>query len=261
MEGAELITGQVMHERMRPVRNRFVYPVFCIRVDLARLHTLDSRWFGVDRRRVLSLRTADYGPRDGSNLLDWIRGVLREAGLPADGPVHLQTFPRVFGYAFNPVSFWYCHDAAGALRAVMAEVNNTFGEHHRYLLYAKDGAPIGKHTILACPKQLYVSPFCQVEGSYFFRFRDAGDGRFVGIDHDDLQGLLMRTAIGGHAQPFTPANLRRALLRQPLLTVGVVARIHWQALRLWLRRVPLQARPPAPDTASETSLPAQETTP
>lgn len=243
---AELIVGQVMHERLRPTRNRFVYPVFYVRLDLARLGEVENRWFGVDCWRPLSLRIADYGPRDGSDLQHWMRSLLREAGLPDDGPIHLQTVPRLFGYVFNPVSFWYCHDAGGALRAVLAEVNNTFGEHHRYLLAAADGGEIGADTVLACRKAFHVSPFCRVEGGYQFRFRDQGGARYVGIDYSDAQGLLLKTAIGGFSAPFSPALLRRALLRQPLLALGVIARIHWQALRLWCKRVPFHRKPAPP---------------
>lgn len=246
MDRAELVVGQVMHERFRPVQHRFAYPVFYVRVDLARLGEIDNRWFGVNRRCPLSLRTADYGPRDGSDLLAWVRGVLRDAGLPDDGPVHLQTFPRVFGHVFNPVSFWYCHDAQGRLRAMLAEVNNTFGEHHRYLLSGPANGPIGPDTVLACRKVLHVSPFCQVEGGYRFRFRDVGDRRFAGIDYHDADGLLIRTAMSGRTQPFTAANLRRALFAQPLFTLGVVARIHWQAFRLWMRKVPFHRKPAPP---------------
>ena len=246
MDRAELVVGQVMHERFRPVQHRFAYPVFYVRVDLARLGEIDNRWFGVNRRRPLSLRTSDYGPRDGSDLLGWVRGVLRDAGLPADGAVHLQTFPRVFGHVFNPVSFWYCHDAEGRLRAMLAEVNNTFGEHHQYLLSEPADGPIGPDTVLTCRKVLHVSPFCRVEGGYRFRFRDVGDRRFAGIDYHDAEGLLIRTAMSGRTQPFTAANLRRALFAQPLFTLGVVARIHWQALRLWMRKVPFHRKPAPP---------------
>jgi DUF1365 family protein len=243
---AELIVGRVMHARLRPVRHRFIYPVFYVRVDLGRLDEVENAWFGIHRTRPLGLRIADYGPRDGSSLLPWVQGVLREAGLPHDGPVHLQTFPRVFGYAFNPVSFWYCHDAQGALRAVLAEVNNTFGERHTYLLAGPEDGPITADTELVCRKVLHVSPFCRLEGHYRFRFCDGGDHRSVAVDHHDADGLLIRTTLRGRALPFTVANLRRALLAQPLLTLGVVVRIHVQALRLWLRRVPFQSKPPAP---------------
>jgi DUF1365 family protein len=244
---AEIIVGTVVHERLRPCLHRFHYPVFCLRLNLARLDELQGRWFGIDRWRPLSLRTADHGARDGGDLLAWIRQLLHSAGRPHDGAaVHLQTFPRVFGHGFNPVSFWHCHDAQGALRSVLAEVNNTFGEHHLYLLHTSDGTAITAHSELQCRKVFHVSPFCPVEGHYRFRFRDSGSTRFASIHYHDAQGLLMRTSIGGRCLPFTATNLRRCLLRQPLLTLGVVARIHWQALRLWLRKVPFLRKPAPP---------------
>lgn len=252
-DAAEIIVGTVTHERLRPRPHRFSYPVFCLRLDLARLDSLNNTWFGVDRWRPLALHRSDYGPRDGSCLLTWVRQLLQSADLPHDGPVHLQTFPRVFGYGFNPVSFWYCHSADGQLHSVLAEVNNTFGEHHLYLLQAEDGAAIHQHTTLQCRKVLHVSPFCQVEGHYRFRFRDDSATRSAGIHYYDIQGLLMRTGISGQAQAFTPANLRRNLIRQPLLTLGVMARIHWQALRLWMLKVPFYRKPAPPSESLSLS--------
>ncbi|KAF0813068.1 hypothetical protein IGB42_02468 [Andreprevotia sp. IGB-42] len=253
MSAAELIIGQVMHERLRPVRNHFVYPVFYLRVDLARLAELNNRWFGVDHWRPLGIRTADYGPRDGSDLQAWMRAVLRDAGLPSDGCIQLQTFPRLFGYAFNPVSFWYCHDHEDRLRAVLAEVSNTFGERHSYLLCAGDGGQIDADSLLVCRKVFHVSPFCKVEGEYRFRFRDSGALRFVSIDYHDADGVLLHTAIGGRSAPFTTDNLRRVLWRQPLLILGVVARIHWQAFRLWRNKVPFHSKPEPPAHALSCS--------
>jgi DUF1365 family protein len=169
--------------------------------------------------------------------------------------------PRIFGYVFNPVSFWYCHDRAGRLRALLAEVNNTFGEHHRYLLAAPDGGAIDASSVLACRKVLYVSPFCPVSGGYRVRVRDTALTAFTEIDYDDGDGALLHTTIGGRRLAFSAANLVRLLLRQPLLTVGVIARIHWQALRLWLGRVPLHRKPLWPQAtpatqASQTAPPA-----
>lgn len=258
MADAYLITGQVMHHRLRPARNRFVYPVFCLRLKLSALERLSSLCFGVDRWRPLMLRTADYGPRDGSPLLPWIRARLAEAGLPADGEVWLQTFPRVFGHVFNPVSFWYCHDAAGELRAVLAEVNNTFGEHHAYLLSAERGGAIQPASQLVCRKLLHVSPFCRVEGHYRFRFVERAGHALVRIDYHDEAGALLHTAVSGSMAALTSGRALRALLRQPLLTLGVVARIHWQALRLWLKRVPFFRKPHPP---AATLSRGQETAP
>lgn len=239
---ALLVHGHVMHARLRPVPNRFVYPVFYVRLDLDRLAECQSAWFGVDRRRPLSIRTRDYGPRNGADLAQWMRALLAEHGIAASGPIWLQTFPRVLGYIFNPVSFWYCHDAAGRLAAVLAEVNNTFGETHRYLLRVADGAA-------ACGKWLHVSPFCPPHGSYRFRFRAAGARLRTAIDYHDEHGLLIRTALTGQAQAMTGRALAGALLRYPLLGLGIVLRIHWQALRLWRKGVPWfrQPRRKAPD--------------
>ena len=197
------MNGRVMHERVWPLVNRFVYPVLHVRVPLSRLAEVDGACFAVDRPRPLSLRTRDYGPCDGSDLLAWIHARLREAGLDASGEVYLQTMPRVFGYAFNPISCWYCHDSAGALRAVLAEVRSTFGERHGYLLGAADGGAIGHGTELHCHKRMHVSPFCKVAGSYRFRILERGDRSVLSIDYEDGERLVLRTAVGGRLQPAT----------------------------------------------------------
>jgi DUF1365 family protein len=247
---AQLVHGQVMHERLRPATNRFVYRVCYVRINLARLAEADrvTRWFGVDRWRPLSLRTRDYGPRDGSSLDAWMRALLREHGMAADGDIWLQTFPRVAGYVFNPVNFWQCYDRDGRLHAVLAEVNSTFGETHRYLLQIATSGPHAGSAVAS--KQLHVSPFCQVTGEYRFRFQLGADAHHVAIDYHDDQGLLLKTAVGGRPLPLGGVTALRALLRYPLLGVAIVARIHWQALRLWRKRVPFFGKPPVrlPDT-------------
>ncbi|WP_309136565.1 DUF1365 domain-containing protein [Cupriavidus plantarum] len=251
---AWLLASRVMHDRLRPVRNRFVYPVFCLRVNLDALPRLERWWFGVNRARIVSLRTADYGPRDGTDLAAWMRARLRSAGLPDDGEIWLQTFPRVFGYAFNPVSFWYCHDRDGALRALVAEVTNTFGGRHAYLVTAPDLGPIGEATVLATRKCLHVSPFNDVRGHYGFHLRETAGTSFVGIDYFDDDGLLLRTSMAGYKRPLTGGAMLAALLRQPWVTLSVTARIHWQALRLWVRGVPFHGSEPP---ASRAAAPAR----
>lgn len=255
---AYLVRGQVMHARLRPVYHRFVYPVFYVRLNLARLGDVNNTWFGVNCRRLMSVRTRDYGPRDGSDLDGWMRAQLAEAGLPSDGEIWLQTFPRLFGFVFNPVSFWLCHDSGGALRAVLAEVNNTFGETHRYLLADGERKAITPHTRLVCAKAMHVSPFCEVRGTYHFRFRDTAKSTLIGIDYDDeagdqhdarrpeSAGVLMHTTVGGRLQAMTSDSALLALLTQPFLTFGIVAKIHWQAWKLWRKRVPFFRKPDRP---------------
>jgi len=245
-----LVFGEVRHTRLRPVRHAFRYRSFFLRVPV---HRLDGRshgrwWFGVNRRALISLYESDHG--DAGEARAWIRGVLRDAGIDGDGEIWLHTFPRVFGYAFKPVSFWFCHDPGGALRAVVAEVNNTFGERHCYLLAGERGEPIRAGTELRARKALHVSPFCSVEGGYRFRFLDAGGRALMRVDYDDARGPLLVTSMSGRLSALGPASCARALFGYPWFTLGVTARIHWQALRLWIRRVPWHRKPEPPSLAT-----------
>ncbi|WP_288841485.1 DUF1365 domain-containing protein [uncultured Deefgea sp.] len=251
---AQIIRGQVMHQRLRPAQHRFVYPVFCLRLNLARLGDIEVSGFGLNRWRPVAIYTQDYGPKDGSDLEHWMRDVLAQNGITADGEIWLHTFPRVFGFVFNPVSFWYCYDRQGGLRAVLAEVNNTFGETHQYLIAAHDEQCIAADTRLECIKMMHVSPFCEVQGHYQFGFRDTAKTAWVGIDYFDGDGLLIKTAVGGQRADLNRQTLWRALLAQPLLTLGVFARIHWQALHLWRKRVPFFSKPIPPTIELTTSI-------
>jgi hypothetical protein len=246
----QLYLGHVMHRRLRPVVHAFVYPVFYVQLPVRDLAAAQCGVFSVDRRNLLSFHSRDHGPRDGSPLLPWIEGVLAEHGLPSDGEIVLQTCPRVLGYVFNPVSFWYCHDRCGRLIAILAEVNNTFGGTHGYLLH-RQGAPLADGEELRAGKVFHVSPFNQIEGGYRFRFQREGLIQRACIDYDDAQGELLRTAIAGRPYPWSSRALIRAFLRMPLLTLGVMARIHWQALKLWRKGVPFHGANPVPRPLQE----------
>ncbi len=249
----EIGFGQIRHARLRLATNRFTYAAWFLRLPLRSLARTPGRfsWLKFNRRAVLSVNDADHG--DGRPLLSWFDDLLRLEGVTdADGEVWLHTFPRLFGYVFNPVSFWFAHRTDGALRAAVCEVNNTFGERHFYLLAHQDGRPLVWGEELCARKVFHVSPFYPVDGHYRFRFMlgeasTAHPKRFIGrIDYEDAVGPLLQTSVSGALVTLTNKTLMRALVRYPLFAFGVVARIHWQAFRLWLKRVPLISKPAPP---------------
>ncbi|TAH51255.1 MAG: DUF1365 domain-containing protein [Betaproteobacteria bacterium] len=240
--------GAVMHERHVQAHNRFIYPTAFLRLPLSRLNDLQMPLLGIDRFNLFAFHNRDHGRRDGSPLLPWLRDILVRRGLDAvcDGEVVLQTMPRVLGYVFNPVSFWFCHDRGGALRAVLAEVNNTFGEHHNYLVHHRDLRPIESGDELVAQKLFHVSPFFPVRGEYHFRFETRGAVHAVAIDLWDGGVRQLGTRLSGRAEALDGRAMAKWLLRHPLMTLGVIARIHWQALRLALRRVSFHRKPAPP---------------
>lgn len=243
---ALLFRGEVMHHRFRPARNRFTYPVYFVRLRVPEIDAAGERQ-RLDRLGLMTFRRADHGPRDGSPLLPWIREALDAAGLDGvDGEIWLQAFPRVLGYVFNPVSFWLCHDREGRLRAVLAEVSNTFGDHHNYLVARDDGRPIVAGDVVGARKVFHVSPFCTVAGSYRFQFDVGIKSTRIRIDYDDGDGKLLLTSIAGRGEPLTGGALSRCFFAYPWMTLGVIARIHWQALKLWWKGVPFHSRPLPP---------------
>ena len=252
--------GRVRHQRLRPVPHQFDYPTWFLLLPLRSLRAQPVAVLNRNRRGWVSFHDADHG--DGRNdCLAWLDALLQAEGITdAQGEVWLHTTPRVLGWRFKPVSFWYCHRGDGSLAAVVAEVNNTFGGRHCYLLA---GPQVGFGVELTADKQFQVSPFCRIEGGYRFRFMrtglDAvdGSGRCVArIDYHDAQGPLLLTSVSGDLAPLNPARLRQALWRMPLLTLGVLVRIHWQALCLLAKRVPFIGRDGAPAAPADPSDPS-----
>lgn len=243
--------GHVWHTRLRPQRHRFIYPTFFLMLPMRTLRQQPeaSGVLARNRRGALAFYDADHGDgrsAEQGGALAWLEELLaRENITDADGEIWLHCYPRVLGYSFKPVSFWYCHRKDGSLRSIVAEVNNTFGERHTYVL---DHPVYGQE--MAVDKVFHVSPFCPVEGSYRFQFQRSGAQGLqttrLRIDYHDHQGALLLTGMGGRLQPLTAASRRHALWRYPLLTLAVMARIHWQALRLWLKHAPFYAKPAPP---------------
>ena len=248
IDAPDIVVGEVRHRRTRPATNAFTYPAFCLRLPLSQLSALPARGVAWNRRGLLAFHDRDHGPRDGTPLAAWMRELLARERVAADGEIVLYAFPRMLGYVFNPVSFWVCHQADGSIGAVLAEVNNTFGETHHYLLAHPHGEPLRSGETLSARKVFHVSPFCDVKGHYTFRFH-FGPGRWLArIDYFDGDGdsVLLETHVSGKVQPLDAAEARGLLWRYRWFTLAVVARIHWHALRLWAKRVPFFSKPQPP---------------
>ena len=243
-----IVHGEVAHARHRPKSHAFTYPAFCLQLPLSQLAALPARGIAYNGRGAVAFHDRDHGACDGSPLLPWIRRLLAAEGVAADGEVVLYAFPRMLGYVFNPVSFWVCHDLAGSVRAVLCEVCNTFGERHNYLLAHPDGRALASGETLGARKVFHVSPFCDVKGRYEFRFHFGTRRWLARIDYfDDDNALpLLATRISGSTAALDRAAARGLVRRYRLFTLGVIARIHWRALRLWLGGVPYFRKPAPP---------------
>jgi DUF1365 family protein len=241
--------GEVRHTRIKPVRNAFRYGTYFLMMPMRSMARNGPGALARNQPALLSFFDKDHGDGRGmeqGGALAWLDELLRSEGIDdAIGEVWLHTYPRVLGFTFKPVSFWYCHRPDGSLRTIVVEVNNTFGERHCYLL---DRPRFGVQ--LHADKVFHVSPFCAVEGSYRFRFMVTPDRQrtIARIDYDDVQGPLLQTSVGGTLVPLSPATVRHALLHYPAMTLAVVVRIHWQALKLLIKKAPFFGKPPAPAT-------------
>jgi DUF1365 family protein len=243
---AQLFFGRVMHGRLFPKKNNFTYGIYYLALPLSKLAKIP---IAHNTFAPLSFYDRDHGDCDGSNLEHWARKTLLEYGLSkANGEITLLCMPRVFGYVFNPVSFWLCHDKQGDLRAVLCEVHNTFGERHTYLCAHEDQRVIEHSDVLSGEKLFHVSPLLKREGRYTFRF-DVRDGKYgVSIDFydaDDKKQLV--TTLMGDFEPMNKQTLRTAFWRYPLVTVKAIILIHWQAAKLLSKGIKYIARPQQKD--------------
>ena len=243
--------GQVRHTRLRPKTNRFAYPTYFLMLPMRSMLAPAGTVLPRNRFGLISFFDADHGDGRADSLGRIDELLLREGVHDASGEIWLHCYPRVLGFVFKPVSFWYCHRADGTLAAVLVEVNNTFGERHCYLLCGPD---LAWGRDMSARKEFHVSPFCTVAGSYRFRFMATGlqgggaqrPRTVARIDHHDGAGALLQTSVSGELHPITRAGLRAAFFGMPLMTLGVIVRIHWQALKLLGKRVPWFHKPAPP---------------
>ena len=261
-DAASLYVGDVMHARLKPIGHRFSYRVLSLLVDLDRLEEADrqSALFGVNRAGLYSFHEVDHGERDGSSLRAYAqRCAARHDVDLTGGRVMLLCYPRLLGYGFNPLSVYFCYRACGELALVIYEVRNTFGDIHPYVLPVVSGELSAAGLRQQQDKQFHVSPFIAMDMRYHFRLHPPSDTVRLRILETDRDGPLLAATFNGRRRSLTSRALLRSFVALPLVTLRVMAAIHWEALRLWLKGARPMPRPnvagrPGDGAAVQTGL-------
>lgn len=244
-----LYVGSVMHRRLSPRRHRLRYRAFWMLVDLDETGELDRRLslFSHNRFNLFSFHDRDHGDGQSAALRDYVDGVLAGQGIDCrGGRIALLCMPRILGYVFNPLSIYFCHRADGSLAALLYEVRNTFGQMHSYLLPVVGDAPmVHQH----CAKEFYVSPFLDMDMTYDFRVAPPGQRVSVVVAADDKRGAVLVASLSGERRALSDRALGAIFVSLPLMTLKVMAAIHWEALKIWWKGMRLYPRPPAPHHA------------
>jgi uncharacterized protein len=247
MTVSAIYRGEIVHTRTRPKRHKLRYRGFYLLLDLDELPALDRtlRLFACNRFGLFGFRDADHGDGSDQGLRQQVERQLERAGLAPDGgAIRVLCMPSVLGVVFNPLSVYFCHRADGSLSAVLYEVNNTFRQRHSYLIPVTDQSePVVRQS---CAKEFHVSPFMDLAMTYQFRVTPPADRVAVGVAVSDSGGPMLSAAFAGERVALSDGNLARAFLRHPLLAWQVLAGIHWEALKLWLKGVGLRPRPLPP---------------
>lgn len=234
-----IYVGHVVHQRHRPKKHHLRYRVFSILIDLDELQALTRlRLFAHNRWGLFSFRDADHG--HGADPRSWVTAQLAAHGMPAPARVRLLCYPRILGYVFNPLSVWFCDDAEGRSLATVYEVHNTFGERHTYVLPATASQEVDK--------AFYVSPFIGEDCRYSFSITPPVDLVRVAINETEAGEPLLYAAFTGKRRNFTDRVLLGLFFSHPLMTLKVTAGIHWEALKLWRKGIPVHRHKKAVST-------------
>ncbi len=250
--------GSVVHTRLRPVRHRLRYRMMMMLLDLDELDRIRRRLrlFSAERFNLFAFFGRDHLAGTDVPLRTQVNAHLARAGFATDGgAIRLMCMPRMLGAVFNPLSVFFCHAADGTLRAVLYEVNNTFGQRHGYLIPIDDAhQPVHRQH---CTKQFYVSPFMEMAMHYHFRIAEPDRRAAIGITVHDATGPVLSACFTGQRQALSDATLLRGLLRHPMMAAQVLGGIHWEALKLWGKGMRPRPRPAPPADSVSIVLPAR----
>lgn len=241
-----LYIGQVMHQRLEPVLYQFRYKTLSLKVDIDQFEqeAKGLRWLSFNRFNLVSLHLRDHGARDGGSWREWIDRFLAEYGISRPTRVELLCYPRILGYGFNPLAMWYAYDENNRLSAVVAEVSNTFGQWHHYVLPLNENG--GKTTLKSSAEKVFhVSPFIGMDAHYHFRLRPPHEQVYTHISETRQGKIFFYATQTGRAKPLTDKTLLRHIGFAPLQAIKVMGLIHWWALKIWLKGGKFHATPKA----------------
>ena len=236
IKNSTIYNGKVVHRRYKPKEHYFKYNVFSLLIDLQELDIIQNKIkiFSYNKFNIISFFDIDHGPRDGSSIKEWIIKNLKSIWINDDKiQIKLLCYPRIFGYVFNPLSVFFIYDQKSRLISILYEVKNTFGEQHTYIFRTDDNKTIKNN----CSKKFHVSPFIEMECHYYFRVLKPSDKISVIIDQSDKNWKLLYASQDGKAKQLNEKNLLISYISHPLMTFKIIAAIHYEAFKLWLKGI------------------------
>lgn len=241
IKNSKIYTGKVIHKRFKPKEHYFKYNVFSLLIDLNELEEINKyiKFFSYNKFNIISFYDKDHGDRDGSCIKLWVKKNLRNIGIMTeDISIKLLCYPRIFGYVFNPLSTYFIYNKHSELISIFYEVKNTFGEQHTYIFKAQDEKTVQNK----CKKKFYVSPFIEMDCEYHFKTLNPREQLSVVINQNDKDGKLLFASQDGISKDFNNKNLILSYLTHPLMTFKIIGAIHYEAFKLWAKRIKLIAK-------------------
>jgi len=234
--------GNVIHKRFKPKTHYFKYKVFSLFLDIDHLNDLDKYLtiFSYNKFNIISFYDEDHGPRNGTTIKNWIVNNLKKNKIPhANIKVKILCYPRIFGYVFNPLSVFFIYNHQSELISIFYEVKNTFGEQHTYIFKVKNNKLALTHN---CNKKFYVSPFLEMKCKYFFKILNPGNKLSIIINQHDTRGKILYASQEGTKQILSNHSLIKTYLKHPLMTFKIIVAIHFEAIKLWLKKIKLVSK-------------------
>ena len=237
IKDSSIYIGNVIHKRFKPKIHFFKYKVFSILLDISEIDILDKslKIFSYNKFNIVSFYDADHGPRDGTSIKEWVIKNLNDNRINTENiKIKLLCYPRIFGYVFNPLSVFFIYNKNSELISILYEVKNTFGEQHTYVFKTKENENYIKHT---CKKKFHVSPFIEMDCTYFFKILKPSEKISVIIDQYDEEGKLLYASQDGDRIELNNKNLVLSYLRHPFMTFKIIVAIHFEAFKLWTKGI------------------------